>query len=63
MTGSFTEIARRRRIIALQGMQARRDGVAPKTVTLCTAKTTRFPPIERVLTALTNQDPLRLMAA
>jgi hypothetical protein len=63
MTGSFAEKARTRRIVALQALQALRAGVAPKTVNLCTNKTSRFPPVDRVLASLTTQDPLRLMAA
>ncbi|SFR33010.1 hypothetical protein [Litoreibacter janthinus] len=63
MTGSFAEKARTRRIVALQAMHASRAGVAPKAVTLCAAKPCRFPPVDKVLAALTAQDPLRLMAA
>lgn len=63
MTGTYAETARIRRIVALQAMQARRDSEVLPTVTLCAAKTSRFPPIERVLAALSCQDPLRLMAA
>ncbi|TDT73985.1 hypothetical protein BDE40_2764 [Litoreibacter halocynthiae] len=63
MTGSFAEKARTRRIVALQAMQANRAGVSPKAVNLCTAKASRFPPVDRVLAALSSQEPLRLMAA
>ncbi len=63
MTGSFAEIARTRRIEALQAMHAQRAGVAPTTANLHAVKTSRFPPIDKVLAALTVQDPLRLMAA
>jgi hypothetical protein len=63
MTGSFAEKARTRRIVALQAMHAQRAGVAPKAVNLYAVKTSRFPPIDKVLAALTTQDPLRLMAA
>ncbi len=63
MTGIFAEKARTRRILALQGMQARRAGVAPKAVNLYPAKTPRFPPIDKVLAALSTQGTLRLMAA
>lgn len=63
MTGPFAEKARTRRIAALQAMQLNRAGVARKAVTLCSAKHGRFPPVEKVLAALTTQDPLRLMAA
>jgi hypothetical protein len=67
MTGSFAEKARTRRIVALQAMQANRAGVAPKAVNLCTAKiktkTSRFPPVDKVLAALTSRDSLWLMAA
>ena len=65
MTGSFAEKARTRRIVALQTMQAYRTGTAPKAVNLCTAKTktSRFPPVDKVLAALTYQNSLRLMAA
>ena len=65
MTGSFAEKARTRRIVALQAMQANRAGVVPKAVNLCTAKTktSRFPPVDKVLAALTSRDSLWLMAA
>ncbi|MEP3347357.1 MAG: hypothetical protein ABJN34_07450 [Litoreibacter sp.] len=63
MTGSFAEKARTRRIEALQAMHTQRAGVTPKAATLCSAKDMRFPPIEKVLAALSIQDPLRLMAA
>ena len=63
MTGSFAEKARTRRIVALQAMLVNRAGVAPKAVSLYTAKTSRFPPVDRVLAALTSQEPLRHMAA
>lgn len=63
MTGRFAEKARTRRIVALQAMQAKRAGVTPKAVNLCTAKASRFPPIEKVLAALATKDPSRLAAA
>ena len=63
MTGSYAEKARTRRIAALQAMQVSRAGVAPKAVSLRTAKTSRFPPVDRVLAALASQEPLRHMAA
>jgi len=62
MTGSFAETARTRRIEALQAVHARRAGVASRAATLSAAQPSRFPPIDKVLAALTVQDPLRLMA-
>lgn len=63
MTGSFAETARTRRIEALQAMRAQRAGVTSPAATLCAAKPTRFPPIEKVLATLTIQDSHRLAAA
>ena len=63
MTGSFAETARTRRIEALQAMHAKRAGVTSHAAPLCAAKPSRFPPVDKVLLALTAQDPLRLMAA
>lgn len=59
MTGTYADIARARRIEALQAMY----GDDAPLMTKKTPKALRFPPIDKIIDHLTTQDPLRLMAA
>jgi len=59
MTGTYAEIARARRIEALQAMYG--DDVA--LMTKKAPKVLRFAPVDKLIETLSTQDPLRLMAA
>ncbi|PTX57447.1 hypothetical protein C8N43_2117 [Litoreibacter ponti] len=59
MTGTFAEIARARRIEALQAMYGDDAELMAKPA----PKALRFAPVDQLLDTLSFQDPLRLMAA
>lgn len=59
MTGTYAEIARARRIEALEAMYGEDVALMTKKA----PKALRFPPVDKIIETLSSQDPLRLMAA
>lgn len=59
MTGTFAEIARNRRIEALQAMYGEDFDLMVKPA----PKALRFQPVDKILDALSSQEPLRVAAA